>query len=77
MRNFRKIQSLSLDTAMRIFRVKIVPIMTYGIHIIWDYLKMRDLRLMENVEPLYLKKTLDISTYTPSRYAYLLTRELS
>ena len=49
--------------------------MTYGIHIIWDYLKMRDLRLMENVKAVYLKKMLSISTYTPSRYAYLLTRE--
>ena len=30
---------------------------------------------MENVKALYLKKTHVFSTYTPSRYAHLLTRE--
>ena len=75
MRDIRQIREISLHTAMEIFRAKITPIITYGIHIIWDHLKLRDLKTLENVKATYLKKVLGVSKHTPSRYIYLLTRE--
>lgn len=75
MRDIRQIREISLETAMKIFKTKIIPILTYGIHIIGEYLKLRDLKVLENIKALYLKKVLGVSKYTPSRYVYLLTRE--
>ena len=56
MRDIRQIREISLHTAMKIFRAKITPIITYGIHIIWDHLKLRDLKTLK-IFPLYLRKT--------------------
>ena len=71
----RNIRQLSLETAMLLFRVKIQPILTYGIEIIWSYLTMKNLSSLERVKARYLKAILGVSKTTQSRLAYLLTRE--
>ena len=60
---------------MKIFKAKIIPILTYGVHIIWESLKKRDLKTWEGVKATYLKKALGVSKYTPSRLVYLLASE--
>lgn len=49
--------------------------MTYGIHVVWEYLKKKDLKTWENVKANFLKRALGISRFTPSRMAYVLARE--
>ncbi|KAJ4427799.1 hypothetical protein ANN_25452 [Periplaneta americana] len=73
--DIKNIRQLSLDTAIRLFEAKIVPIITYGIDIIWTNLSLRDLRTMENVKARFLKAALGISKHAPSRIAYELARE--
>ena len=69
------IQQISLEVAMKLFRAKIVPILTHGVHLIWENLKKRDLKEWERVKATFLKRVIGVSKFTPSRYVYILTRE--
>lgn len=52
-----------------------MPLLTYGIEIAWPNLSLKDVQLLENVKARFLKITLEISKYTPSRLAYQLAKE--
>lgn len=69
------IRTLSLETAMELFRCKIMPILTYGIEIIWPYLTEKNLEALEKVKALYIKRAIAVSKTTRSRLVYLLARE--
>lgn len=69
------LSKLSLKTAMTIFRLKIIPIMTYGLEVIWEKLKKKNLEDIEKVKAHFLKRVLSLSKYTPSRLTYVLTKE--
>ncbi|PSN36095.1 hypothetical protein C0J52_13092 [Blattella germanica] len=69
------LQEIPLETAMKLFRTKIVPILTYGVHLIWQNLKIKELKEWEKVKAMFLKRAVGVSKFTPSRYVYLLTRE--
>lgn len=71
----KNLTQLSLETAIRLFEAKIVPLLTYGIEIAWPNLSLKDVQLLENVKARFLKITLEISKYTPSRLAYELAKE--
>lgn len=75
MSDIKLLQKLSIQTSISLFHIKISPIMTYGIEIIWDHLTKTDLALIEKVKSIFLKKTLCLSKTTPSRLVYELTRE--
>lgn len=60
---------------MKIFTVKIVPIITYGLEIVWQYLTKSNLKDLEKVKATYLKRVLGLSRFAPSRIVYELTRE--
>ncbi|PSN46978.1 hypothetical protein C0J52_11130 [Blattella germanica] len=66
---------MSINTAMKIFSSKIIPIITYGIEIFWDSLDKSSLNKIEKVKSTFLKKILCVSKYTPSRLTYQLTGE--
>lgn len=66
---------LSVDTAVQLFNAKIVPIITYGIELLWEHLKISDLRIWESVKASFLKRILAVSRFTSSRLVYVLTRE--
>ena len=66
---------LSLETAMTLFDVKIVPTLTYGIELVWEKLSMKDLNTIEAVKARFLKLVLGVSKYTRSRLSYELARE--
>lgn len=73
--DIQNISQLSLETAMKLFEAKVLPILTYGIETTWTDLSLGDLNTMEKVKARFLKAALGISKFAPSRLAYELTRE--
>ena len=69
-----KIPLLSLNTALKLFDLKISPIVTYGIQLIWPHLSLTDFRSLEKIKTLYLKRALCLSKYTKSRFTYKLAK---
>jgi hypothetical protein len=65
--------SLSLKTALDMFRCKIAPMVTYGLHLCWPYLKVSDLKAVDGVLMCYLRRVLGVSKYARSRLVFLLT----
>ena len=59
---------------MTLFRYKIMPIITYGIEIIWPHLSKRNLSAMERIQSLYIKRAIGVVKTTRSRLVYLLAR---
>ncbi|PSN56769.1 hypothetical protein C0J52_02682 [Blattella germanica] len=74
MQDIDKIQ-LSIDTAISLFKVKITPIVTYGLELIWESLNRKNLKDLENIKATFLKRILCVSKFYPSRLAYVLARE--
>jgi hypothetical protein len=64
-----------LKTAIRLFEVKVLLTLTYGLEIIWDYLSVKQLESIESLKARYLKRTMGLSKYTPFRLVYALARE--
>jgi hypothetical protein len=64
-----------LKTAIRLFEVKDLPTLTYGLEIIWDHLSTKQLESIESLKARYLKRVIGLSKYTPSRLVYPLARE--
>ena len=75
MHDIKNITRLSLETAMKPFNLKISPIMTYGIDLIWEHLNKDNLQDIERIKASFLKKALGLSKFTPSRITYLLSKE--
>lgn len=73
--DIRHIQRMSINTAMELFRIKVLPALTYGLELLWNYLSRRQLQELENLKPRYLKRVLGVSKFSLSRYTYVLTRE--
>ena len=74
MLSISKLPLLSLTTALKLFDIKISPIVTYGIQVIWPYLSVSDLRQLEKIKTMYLKRVLCVSKFTKSRLVYKLTQ---
>ena len=75
---FRTIKSprkLSLKTAVRLFDIKVSPVATYGLRLIWKYLNTSDLLNLEKVKSSYLKRVLGVHTTSSNRLVYQLARE--
>lgn len=72
--SIKDLHRLSLDTALTLFKLKIMPILTYGIEIIWDHLKKANLKDLEKVKGVFLKKALCLSKYTATRLVYIIAR---
>jgi hypothetical protein len=69
------IRRLSLKTANKLFMAKIVRILRYGIELIREHLKKRDLEHMETVKAAFLKKALCVDKTTQNRTVYELAKE--
>jgi hypothetical protein len=46
--NIRELNNLSIETAVKLFELKIAPIASYGIEIIWPHLTKHDLQVRKN-----------------------------
>jgi hypothetical protein len=75
MNGIQNIRKISLRTALQLFKLKLTPIITYGINIYWDHLKRSNLEDIEKVKARFLKKAMCLSKYTPSHLVYTLSRE--
>ena len=73
--DIRLIHRMSLETAMKPFRTKVLPTLTYELEEIWDHLSRRQLQELESLKPRYLKSELGVSKFALSRYVYVLARE--
>lgn len=72
----KDLPGLSLATArVEIFKTTISPIVTYGMELIWEKLKIRDFERIENVKARFLKSALRVGKTAPTRMVYVLTRE--
>ena len=56
---------IALGTAMQLFRLKVVPTLTYGIELIWEYLTRKQLLELEKMKVRYLKRVLGVSSTYP------------
>ena len=75
--DIQHLSKLSLRTAMTLFRVKVQPVISYGLHLIWEHLSASNLQCIEKIKATYLKRVLCLSKYTRSRLVYEMCRELS
>ena len=64
------LSKLSLDSVLRIFKVKIRPIVTYGIKVIASSLSKDSLLLLDIVKSKYLKKALSLPVWTNNDVVY-------
>jgi uncharacterized protein (DUF2344 family) len=72
MHSISNIPLLSIDTALKLFNLKIAPIASYGIQVIWAKLKISDFDKIEAVKASFIKRAMNLSKYTKTRLAYLL-----
>lgn len=47
----RNLTSLSLGTSIALFKLKIAPVASYAIEIIWSYLSYQNLKILDRLRP--------------------------
>ena len=68
-----KAHVLSVKTALVLFELKIAPIASYGIQIIWPYLSPQLLNEFDKLKAAYLKRVLSVHHCSRNRLVYWLT----
>ena len=66
-------RELSLRTTNALFDLKISPIASYGIQLIWDKLTVTHLQAFDKLEAAYLKRVLSVHRSSSNRLIYLMT----
>ena len=59
----RHVHRMSLEAAMKLFRTKVLPTITYGLEEIREFLSLRQLQDLESLKPRYLKGILGVSKF--------------
>lgn len=67
-----KTQDLSVSTALALFDLKILPIVSYGIQFTWDTLTEGQLSSLDKLKANYLKRTLGVHRTSKNRLVYQL-----
>jgi hypothetical protein len=75
MNDVKDTKLIALGTAMQLFRLKVVPVLTYGIELIWEYLTCKQLQELEKMKARYLKRVLGVSQHNRLRLVYELAKE--
>ena len=65
-------QLISMKTAEALFKLKIAPIATYGLQLIWEHLGERCLSLLDGVKFFFLKRVLGVSNICRNRLVRVL-----
>ena len=60
-------QKLSVDTALKLFHLKLAPVASYGIQLIWAHLTKEDLSRLDAVKTAFLKRVLGLHRTTRNR----------
>lgn len=64
---------LSLATALKLFQIKIAPVASYGIEVIWECLSAEHLSSLDRTKMAFLKRALRIHSSSRNRLVLLLT----
>jgi hypothetical protein len=72
----KNLSKLSLETALKLFHLKVAPMATYGIQIAWVHLSVNNLLYLEKVKAGYLKRALCVAQTTKSRLVYALANTI-
>ena len=67
-------QKLSVETALILFSLKLAPVATYGLELVWNDLSTADLRLSDSAKTGFLKKVLGLHPSAKNRLVYLLAQ---
>jgi hypothetical protein len=67
-----KLSSLSIETGLKLFNLKIAPILSYGIEVIWKHLSKDDFLSLERGKASFVRKLLSVSKSTRTRFTYSL-----
>jgi hypothetical protein len=70
MNSIKKPFSLSINTAIKLFDLKIAPTATYAIEVLWNYLTSANFEQLESVKATFLKRMLCLSKFSSSRLSY-------
>jgi hypothetical protein len=63
---------LSLKTALQLFDIKVAPVASYGIQVVWHRLTTPQLESLEKVKPTFLKRVMGLPKNAKNRLVYLL-----
>jgi len=55
MNDIKDLKLIALETAMQLFRLKLVPTLTYGMELIWEHLTRKQRLELEKMKARYLK----------------------
>ena len=75
MNDFKDMKLIALGTATQLFRLMVVPTLTYGMELIWKHLTRKQLLELEKMKARYLKRVLGLSQKTRSRLVYELAKK--
>jgi len=64
---------LSVNAAIQLFYLKVAPIASYGVQIIWQFLTTANLHMLDRVKSMFLKRMLGVARTSRNRLVYLLT----
>jgi hypothetical protein len=65
--DIKNLQKMSVKAALELFQLKIEPIASYGITVIWPYLSDSDIRSLNMVFDMYLKRLMSVHKSTKNR----------
>ena len=63
---------LSMRTALNLFEIKVAPVASYGIEVIWEFLSATQLEQLDRVKPAFLKRAMGLHCTARNRLVYLL-----
>jgi hypothetical protein len=63
---------LSIGTVIALFNLKISPVATYGTHLNWQDLTEQNIKKLERMKAMFLKRELCTSKCAPTRLVYTL-----
>lgn len=69
------LQKVSIETGFKIFKLKIVPIVTYGLSAIAQHLNVKQLKTINQIKAAFVKKLLGVHTSTSSTLALMIVGE--
>ena len=72
MASIEKPQLLAMGTALRLFDIKIAPVATFGIELIWESLTVANLESFNRLKAAFLKRAMRLHSTSRNRLAYLL-----
>jgi hypothetical protein len=62
--DIKDMRLIALGIAVKLFRLKVVPALTYGMELIWEHLMYKQLLELEKMKARYLKRVLGVSQHT-------------